>query len=442
VEHLLRDIVDRQKRGIPAGIASVCSAHPWVLEAAAREAASTDSPLLIESTSSQVNQYGGYTGMKPPDFAALVERVVRAVGLPGDRLAIGADHLGPFPWRSQPAARAMENARLLARDCVRARYTKLHLDASMPLADDPVGEGEPLPVELAARRTAELCEAAEDSLRDLRSSGFSAVPPVYVVGTEVPAPGGTVKEGAAPEVTPPSDLRRTLDVIRRSFLERGLAGAWERVCAVVVQPGVEFGDGTVFRYDRGKARGLAEEIRRQPGLVFEGHSTDYQLERDLANMVEDGIAILKVGPALSFAMREGLFLLSRVEEELLADRAVRRDQRLPEVLERVMRAKPEHWRRYYRGSEREVSFLLRYSLSDRARYYWADPEISLCVDGLVHRLGSAAIPLPLISQYFPAQLPRVEEGGLAPEPRALVVDRVRDALKHYSRAIVKAGKAG
>ncbi len=442
MEHLLLDVVDKQKRGIPAGIASVCSAHPWVLEAAAREAASTGSPLLIESTSSQVNQNGGYTGMKPLDFASLVEIVVRTVGLPQERVAIGADHLGPYPWRNQPAAQAMESACRLARDCVRARYIKLHLDASMPLADDMVREGEPLPVELAARRTAELCRAAEDEYRDLQSAGVPARRPVYVIGTEVPAPGGATREGTAPEATPPSDLRRTLEVIRRSFDEHGLAEAWERVCAVVVQPGVEFGDGTVFRYDRDKARGLADEIRRQPGLVFEGHSTDYQLEKDLVNMVEDGIAILKVGPALSFAMREGLFLLSRVEEELLADRGVRRDQRLPEVLERVMRAKPEHWRRYYRGSEREVSFLLRYSLSDRARYYWADPEVSLCVDALIRKLGSAGIPLPLVSQYFPGQLPRVEEGALSPQPRALVVDRIRDALRIYTRAIVAAGKAG
>ncbi len=439
--HLLLDIVDRQKRGIPAGIASICSAHPWVLEASAREAAEAGSPLLIESTSSQVNQYGGYTGIKPLDFAALVEDVVRTVGLPRERVAIGADHLGPFPWRSQPAARAMENARRLARDCVGARYSKLHLDASMPLADDPVREGEPLPVEIAARRTAELCGVAETAYLDLQSGGSPVPRPVYVIGTEVPAPGGATREGTAPEATPPSDLRRTLDVIRRSFDERGLAEAWERVCAVVVQPGVEFGDRTVFRYDRDKARGLADEIRRQPRLVFEGHSTDYQLENDLARMVEDGIAILKVGPALSYAMREGLFLLSHVEEELLPDR-VRKGPRLPEVLERVMRARPEHWQRYYRGSETDVSFLLRYSLSDRARYYWADPDVSLCVDGLMHRLGSSAIPLPLVSQYFPAQLPRVAEGRLAPEPRALVIDRIRDALRIYSRAIATAGKAG
>jgi D-tagatose-1,6-bisphosphate aldolase subunit GatZ/KbaZ len=242
----------------------------------------------------------------------------------------------------------------------------------------------------------------------------------------------------APEVTPPSELRRTVDAVHRAFQERGLSDAWERVCAVVVQPGVEFGDRTVFRYEREQARGLTKAIREFPRLVFEGHSTDYQPQSDLTRMVEDGIAILKVGPALTFAMREGLFLLSCVEQELLPDQKPGHAERLPEVLERAMRANPEHWRMHYRGSQAEIAFSLKYSMSDRARYYWTDPRVSRCVDGLLQRLDSISIPPALVSQYFPAQFSRIADGRLTPSARALVVDRIRDTLRSYSNAIMTA----
>ncbi|GAG59910.1 unnamed protein product, partial [marine sediment metagenome] len=79
----LQEIVYAQKQGIPRGIYSICSANQFVLVAGFQQAlrelqAHQDkqivrdqktvldqSPLLIESTSNQVNQYGGYTGMTP-----------------------------------------------------------------------------------------------------------------------------------------------------------------------------------------------------------------------------------------------------------------------------------------------------------------------------------------------------------------------------------------
>ena len=64
---------------------------------------------------------------------------------------------------------------------------------------------------------------------------------------------------------------------------------------MVVQPGVEHGDHTILEYDRARAAHLARAIRDLPRLVFEGHTTDYQTPQALTQMVEDGIAILKVG---------------------------------------------------------------------------------------------------------------------------------------------------
>jgi D-tagatose-1,6-bisphosphate aldolase subunit GatZ/KbaZ len=435
VNHPLLDIVHRQKAGIPAGCPSVCSAIPLVLEAAVAEASEAGTFALIESTSNQVNQFGGYTGMRPADFRSIVLATAAKVGLSPEQVMLGGDHLGPYPWRSEPAAGAMEKACALGRECVRAGYSKLHLDASMPLGGDPVAPGQPLELELAAERTALLCQAAEEELR-ASATGSRARAPVYVIGTEVPVPGGVVGEGEAPAVTTPAELVRTVTGVEDAFKRHGLAEAWQRVVAVVVQPGVEFGDRSIFRYDPGRARPLAEALTRYPGLVFEGHSTDYQLPRDLRRMVADGIAILKVGPALSFAMREGLFLLAHIEEALRPGPGPSHEpSRLPGVLERVMLKRPEHWQRYYHGKESEIEFSRKYSLSDRIRYYWGDPEVCRARERLISNLRAREIPLPLLSQYFPAQAPRVLGGTLSADPEALVKDRVCDVLRSYRYAV-------
>ena len=429
----LLDVVCRQKAGMPAGVTSICSALPLVLEAALQEASQAGSLALIESTSNQVNQFGGYTGMRPFDFRALVAEAAAKIGLPPEQVMLGGDHLGPYPWRSEPAASAMEKACALARECVRAGYTKLHLDASMPLGGDAVTQGQPLPLELSAERTALLCRAAEEELHTA-GRGATGFEPVYVIGTEVPVPGGVVDEGEAPTVTTPAELGRTVAGVEAAFKRHELSEAWQRVVAVVVQPGVEFGDRSIFPYDPERARLLVGALRGYPRLVFEGHSTDYQLPEDLRRMVTDGIAILKVGPALSFAMREGLFLLSHIEDDLRAGPGGEASG-LPQALERVMRKRPEYWQSYYHGSESDIRFSLRYSLSDRIRYYWGDPEVGHARGMLISNLRARGIPLPLISQYFPAQAPRVQSGALTADPEALVRDRVRDVLRTYTFAV-------
>ena len=114
--------------------------------------------MLVEATSNQVNQEGGYTGATPADFAGALARAAEAAGLPPDRVLFGGDHLGPHPWRAEAAEPAMAKARELVRQYAAAGAAKIHLDASMRLADDAsdvVDDG------VAAERTAELAAAAE-----------------------------------------------------------------------------------------------------------------------------------------------------------------------------------------------------------------------------------------------------------------------------------------
>ena len=307
----LRAILEKRKQGMPfAGIPSFCTANELAIEACLRQALRFDDPVLVEATANQVNQFGGYTGMTPANYRDLVYRIADGVGFPREKIILGGDHLGPLTWQSEPEEIAMGNAAELVRQFVEAGFKKIHLDTSMRLSGDPAS----LPVETVARRGAALYAVCEAAYQRLRRDNPQEARPAFIIGSEVPIPGGAQEAEDSVSVTEPGAVRETLRVYREQFAKRGLDGAFDNIIGIVVQPGVEFGDGEVFRYDRAKAAALVRAMREQKGIVMEGHSTDYQPPQALKEMVEDGIAILKVGPALTFALREGLFALSEMEQ--------------------------------------------------------------------------------------------------------------------------------
>ncbi len=276
----LLDTVRRHKDGESMGVYSVCSAHPYVLEAAVRQTIEDESYLLVEATSNQVDQFGGYTGMRPEDFRELVLDVAGRHGLPEERIALGGDHLGPNRWRTFSSEEAMAHADDLIAAYVSAGFTKIHLDCSMPCADDSDTLGD----EVVASRAARLAAVAEETARRIRESSSDLL---YVVGTEVPVPGGAHE--TLEELTPTSAeaARDSLDAHERAFADAGLEDAWERVIALVVQPGVEFDHGRVFDYERDATGELRRVLDKHERLVFEAHSTDYQTRSNLKALVED-----------------------------------------------------------------------------------------------------------------------------------------------------------
>jgi len=106
----VQEIIARHKSGSAVGIYSACSAHPLVIEAALRHAQREEAAVLIEATSNQVNQDGGYTGMRPADFSRFVLAIAGRLGVPGEQVLLGGDHLGPNCWQDLPAEAAMANS--------------------------------------------------------------------------------------------------------------------------------------------------------------------------------------------------------------------------------------------------------------------------------------------------------------------------------------------
>jgi D-tagatose-1,6-bisphosphate aldolase subunit GatZ/KbaZ len=423
----LLEIVQQNRVTGDGGVYSVCSAHPAVIDAAVRQALTDSEVLCVESTSSQVNQEGGYTGQKPQEFANFIHLQAKNAGLPANQIVLGGDHLGPFPWRNHQSSTAMEKARELVRACVLAGYQKIHLDASMPCADDPTA----LDPAVVAKRAAVLAEAAESASLELPAGSD---PVVYVIGTEVPAPGGETLPGTAPAATHSDHVQQTLDTFQSAFAERNLAGAWKRVIALVVQPGVEFGDDVVFLYDRAKAQLLSSALPKDLSIVYEAHSTDYQTTQSLTELVEDHFAILKVGPWLTFAFREAVFALSAIETELLGEKKAVRLSAVRGALESAMLRNPMYWKSYYHGDEEKQRFARAYSYSDRCRYYWPEKEVQQEVERLLANLKDQLLPSTLISQYLPLEYELHSTGLLELRPRDLTRAHIQAVLQHYSKA--------
>lgn len=406
----------RHNRGENRGVTSVCSAHPDVIRAAILLGQENDQPVLIEATCNQVNQDGGYTGMTPAAFRTSVEAISKSVGFDTSRLIFGGDHLGPNPWKNLPAAAAMEKAREMVASYASAGFSKLHLDCSMGCA----GEPEALEDEVVARRAAELAAIAEV---------HSPVSPSYIIGTEVPVPGGASHAVDHLDVTDPEAARGTYEVHNQAFAAKSIEGAFDRVIGLVVQPGVEFGSANVVAYKPALARALSRSLADMPNIVFEAHSTDYQSVEALSALVGDGFAILKVGPGLTFALREALYGLDLIASELDGG-----PSELKRTMDAIMLEDRSSWEKYYPGSSEEQRIQRHFSYSDRIRYYWNQPRAVQAVENLMNRLGGVRIPETLISQYLGSLVAMVRSGQVEPNAEAIKLAYVQATLREYASA--------
>ncbi|HJB95665.1 MAG TPA: class II D-tagatose-bisphosphate aldolase, non-catalytic subunit [Candidatus Mediterraneibacter intestinigallinarum] len=426
----LKKIVELQKQGKNVGIYSVCSANGYVIEAALKRGMSDGSCVLIESTANQCDQNGGYTGMKPADFKRFVLDIAEKNGFDKDRIFLGGDHLGPLTFAYKDESEAMADAEELIRHYVGAGFTKIHIDTSMKLnSDDPNAR---LSDEIIAGRGARLAQVAEETYRKLLQSDPDAIPPVYIIGSEVPIPGGAVGgEDNGVQVTKVEDFRNTVQTFEKAFQAAGLDDeVWNRVIGVVVQPGVEEKDSGCTEYDRDKAKELTESIKDFPTLIFEGHSTDYQTKIKLRELIEDGVGILKVGPGLTFAMREAMFALENIERELLYGTDTE-PSRFAETLDAAMLKDDKHWKKHYQGTELEIRLKRKYSFSDRCRYYMPVPDVEKASERLISNLRTTGVPLNLLSQFMPIQYTKVREGLLENDPVALIEDRITNTIDEY-----------
>ncbi len=427
MEHPIKEIISKRQSGINVGIPSFCTANHFVIETIFEYAKCFDDYVLIEATPNQVNQFGGYANMTPYDFVDYVYEIAGEIGFPKEKIILGADHFGPLVWADKSEEEAMENAKELVRQAVLAGYTKIHLDTSMKVGSDDVNVK--LSDEIIAKRGVELYKVCEDAFKERIEKFPNSIHPVYVIGSEVPIPGGEFDEVDTLQVTSPTDFKNTIDAYDKKFKESEIDDAWDNILAVVVQPGVEFSNVDVHLYERDKSKNLSQVLHEYPNLVFEGHSTDYQPADKLKEMVEDGVVILKVGPACTFAFREGLFALSMMEKEIIDDESLRAN--FIETLEKVMIENPKDWQDYYDGNELDKELARKYSFSDRSRYYMSRNDIESSINDLFENIDSFDLPLGLIKQFFPNAFMKILEENYPLDSKSLVKSNVIDVIEDY-----------
>ena len=417
---ILRELVRRNRSGSGEALASVCSAHPDVISASLLLAKAHDTGLLVEATSNQVNQFGGYTGMTPPAFVRFVHELADRHGVERERVAFGGDHLGPQAWRDQPAPIAMARALAMVEDYARAGYEKIHLDCSEGCAGEPAQLGD----DLSASRAAELAQACEAAAPVGRLS--------YIFGTEVPPPGGTRVQDAGVALSPTSaaSARATIAAHEAAFLKRNLGEAWERAVGLVVQPGLEFGPDSIDRFPLDSPDTLSEVLSMRPCLAFEAHSTDYQTPKTFPALAKRHFAVLKVGPALTFAYREALYALDGIAAWVVPGAA---PHTLPQTMDRLMLAEPALWAKHYQGDVVRLRILRHFSYADRIRYYWAGPEATAATSRLRASLATADLPQPLLRQYFAEETLARSDAlrSRCGQTDALIYARIQEALEPY-----------
>jgi D-tagatose-bisphosphate aldolase class II non-catalytic subunit len=220
------------------------------------------------------------------------------------------------------------------------------------------------------------------------------LPAAYVIGTEVPIPGGELDALDSISATKPGAVQRTYQLHAEAFCKHGLGEALSRVIALVVQPGVDFDNANVTLFDAAKARALAAAAAQIPGAAFEAHSTDYQTESSLTDLVAGHFAILKVGPELTFAYREAVFVMAAIEQQL----SVTTQSNIIDVIDSAMNRDDRNWRPYVPAGEQERMAKL-FGLSDRVRYYWPNAEIAQAVTLLQENIDWQPVPRGLVSQY-------------------------------------------
>jgi len=427
----ISDIIEQQKTGKIVGITSICSSNPYVIEAALIRTRNHNNVVLIESTSNQVDQFGGYTGMTPTDFVKFIYELAQKCNYPKDKIILGGDHLGPNVWQHEPPELALKKAKDQIKTYVEAGYSKIHLDASMPLKGDPTDHKGALPLELSALRTAELCAVAEETFNKSNNSDRQLS---YIIGTDVPIPGGAHHSLKDIVPTKVGEVKNTIQLTQKSFEELGLLEAWNRVIAVVVQPGVDFSQDSILEYNRQKTASLTSLIESKDNLVYEAHSTDYQKGNSLREMVEDHYAILKVGPWLTFAYREAVIALTRVEHEFLSQRKDVILSDLQKTINLEMDNFPKYWQKHYKGSKGEINLSKIYSYSDRVRYYWPFENIQKGLNRLIQNLTENPIPLTLISQYLSGQYWKIRNSELSLNPVRIIHDNISKVLEIYDYA--------
>jgi len=352
---------------IKKSLPSFCTSNFDVIKAIILYAKVKNLPILIESTSSQVNQFGGYTNNKPYQFKNKIFKICSELNYPKKKIMLGADHLGPFPWLEYKGLTAWKNSINLLKSCIKSNYKKIHIDTCYDLKDQ-----KKLSKKDIIKKSLDLFKIAK------KKNIF------FVFGTETPFPGSmsNLKEG----FTKVETLKKEVNIYLKYFKTINYKSRF----AYVIEPRMSFSH---FKSSKPKILLLKKHVdfSKKKNFFFEAHSTDYQSQSVLRKLVLNNFKFLKVGPELTFFFLKAILAMEKIEKDF----SKYKKSKITKVLLLNMNKYPTYWQKYYKGSKSYIQKLLLQSQLDRIRYYWDKKEVSKSIFLLKKNINKLKINLIL-----------------------------------------------
>ena len=295
-------------------------------------------PILIETTSNQINQYGGYTYLKPKQFLRKINRIAKNLKYKNE-IMFGADHLGPLPWKDFEENKALKNAKKLFKDVIKAGYKKIHIDTGIKLKGDKF---------LSKVKIFNRCKSIFNTV-----SGNSIKNIFFVFGTEVPIAGGENKYNL--KNTNINSIKNDVKYYKK----------FKKNFSLVIEPGLGFTNQKIYKLKM-TSYSQKKNISYKNNFTYEAHSSDYQDLSSLKKLVKNNFKFLKVGPELTFNYMKAILKMEKIEKLTFKSNL----SEIKKKISREMEIDKTFWKNYYFGNKKKIEYLKFNSYLDRSRYYW------------------------------------------------------------------------
>ena len=322
-------------------------------------------PCLIECTSNQVNQDGGYTNKTPKKFIKEISNLRKKIKLSKNRLFIGGDHLGPLPWKKKNKQLAIKNSIKLIESFLKEKFCKIHIDTSIKCRDDKIFNNE-----IIFERTKQILENIK--IKKRINDKF------LIIGSEVPISGS----GDNKRVVLTTKKQIKNECIKFRQVLKGSKLDKNRKFGLVVEPGMKY----MHKFlKKPNLKNFSDKkiFSEKNNFVFEAHSTDYQPFSILKKLVDNNFKFLKVGPELTYNYSRSLFFMERLEKKLKKKRSL-----IKINIINSMKKKNKYWLGYYKANK--VNLFLESKL-DRMRYYLNNQKVINSINILKKNINTISL---------------------------------------------------
>jgi len=338
-----------KKRALP----SFCTSNLDVLKIILFYSKKNNLPCLIECTSNQVNQFGGYTNKTPKQFSKEIIKIAQKIKLKKKNLLLGGDHLGPLPWVKKNLKTSLNNSVNLINNFLDSNYCKIHIDTSIKCLDDKSINHDKI-----FERTKYILQKTK--IKKKINKIF------LVIGSEVPLSGSNDRGPIT--ITTNSRIKKEVEKFKQllnTLFKKKL------IFGLVVEPGMRYLDYTISKPKLSNFSNK-KNFSIKNNFVYEAHSTDYQNLKVLKNLTRNNFKFLKVGPELTFQYSRSLLFMEKIEKKLVKTNK----SNIGNQILKVMLNNKKYWKDYYKAKNIKLrKKLILYSKLDRMRYYFNNKVI-------------------------------------------------------------------